>query len=266
LWFIYNNADFAAVNTISGTVALGYYAVAFQLMTLPVQKLSAHVNHIMFAVFCKLQDDRERVRDWFLRLTVLLTFVIMPVLAGLALVATDGIALVLGERWSAAAAPFQLLCPVGVILVVSSALHQTLAALGRPDVTLRYNIACAVLYPAGFFSAAWLYGTTGVCLVWLLLTPLLVAVLIHATRDVTGIRIRDVLRAQLPVLAGVGFMTCCVLAVQWLLRDDPRIAARLTAAIATGVAAYTGWMLLTARQTVLADVRGLWAELRRRER
>jgi O-antigen/teichoic acid export membrane protein len=264
LWFVYNNADFAAVNVYCGTVVLGYYAVAFQLMTLPMQKLSAHVNHILFAVFCKLQDDRVRVRNWFLRLTVLLTFLIAPVLAGLALVAADGIPLLLGERWSEAIIAFQLLCPVGVILVVSSALHQTLAALGRPDVTLKYNIVCAVLYPAGFFAAAWRYGPVGVCLVWLLLTPLLVAVLLHATRRVTGIGVRDVLATQLPVLAGVAFMTVCVLAVEWMLRDEPHAAIRLIAAIATGVTAYPGWMLMTARRTVLADLRGLWRELRGR--
>src|SRR5947209_16288545 len=224
LWFLYNNADFAAVNTFGGTVLLGYYAVAFQLMTLPMQKLSAHVNHIMFAVFCKLQDDRERVRNWFLRLTVLLTFVIMPVLVGLALVARDGIPLLLGERWQTALLKFQLLFTVGVVIVVIFALPNALAALGRPDVTLKYNIACAVLYPAGFFTAAWLAGPPGVCLVWLVLTPLLVSVLIHVTRGVTGIGVRDVLAAQVPVLAGVGFMLCCVLAVQWLMRDDARVA------------------------------------------
>lgn len=262
LWFLYNNSDFAAVNTFGGTVLLGYYSVAFQLMTLPVQKLSAHVNHIMFMVFCKMQDDRERIRNWFLRLTVLLSFVIMPVLVGLALVAGDGIPLLLGERWRPAILPFQLLCPIGVILVVSSALHQTLAALGRPDVTLKYNIACAVFYPAGFFVGAWLFGTVGVCLVWLVLTPLLVAVLIHATRSVTGITVADVLWAQRPVLIGVAFMASGVLGAQWLLRDDPRLAARLTAAIATGVATYTAWMLLTARRTVLGDVQRLWLRLR----
>jgi O-antigen/teichoic acid export membrane protein len=262
LWFVYNNSDFAAVNTFCGIEALGYYAVAFQLMTLPMQKVSAHVNHVMFAVFCKLQDDRARVRNWFLRLTVLLTFVIMPVLIGLALVAADGISLALRDRWAPAIPAFQLMCPVGVILVISSALHQTLAALGRPDVTLKYNILCAALYPAGFFSAAWLGGATGVCLVWLLLTPLLVALLVHCTRGVTGIGVRDVFRAQMPVLLGVAVMTGSVLGVQWLLRDDPRIAARLTAAIATGVAVYTAWMLLTTRRTVLADIRGLWLDLR----
>ncbi len=264
LWFAYDNSDFAALDTNCGAIVLGYYAIAFQLMKLPVQKLQSHVNQIMFTVFCKLQEDRARIRDWFLRLTVLLTFAIAPALVGLALVAGDGIPLLLGPQWAAAVLPFQLLCPIGVLMVVSTALHQTFAAVGRPDITLRYNVVCAALYPAGFFVAAWWAGTVGVCLVWLVLTPLLVTVLLWRTRHVTGIGVADVLRAQVPVLAGVAFMTACVLAVQWCLRDDPRPAARLAAAIPTGVAAYTGWMLLTARQTVLADLRGLWYELRGR--
>ena len=36
----------------------------------------------------------------------------------------------------------------------------------------------------------------------------------------TGIGVADVLRAQAPVLLGAGFMVCCVLAVQWALRDE----------------------------------------------
>ena len=264
LWFVYNNSDFAAIDTFHGAVVLGSYAVAFQLMTLPVQKLSAHVNQIMFSVFCRIQDDRARVRDWFLRVTVLLTFVIAPALVGLALVAADGIPLLLGERWAPAVLPFQLLCPVGVIMVVSSALHQMFAALGRPDLTLKNNIVCAAILPAGFFAAAAFFGTVGVCIVWLVLTPIMVAVLLQLTRGVTGIGVVDVLRAQLPVLAGVAVMTGGVLALQWHLRDDPRVAVRLVAAIATGIATYAGWMLLTARRTVLADLRSLWLELRGR--
>jgi O-antigen/teichoic acid export membrane protein len=264
LWFIYNNADFAAVDTFEGGIRLGFYAVAFQLMTMPVQKLSSHVNHIMFSVFCRIQDDRARVRDWFLRLTVLLTFVIAPALAGLALVAGDGLPLLLGERWREAVLPFQLLCPVGILMVVSSALHQTFAALGRPDVTLKYNVVCAVLMPVGFFVAAAFWGQLGVCVVWLTFTPVLFAVLLWLTQPLTGIGIADVVRAQLPVLAGVAVLAVCVLAARSSLREDSSSAARLGVGIAAGVASYTAWMLVTARNSILADLKTVWHELRGR--
>jgi hypothetical protein len=149
-------------------------------------------------------------------------------------------------------------------MVISSALHQTFAALGRPDLTLKYNVVCAVLLPASFFAAAALYGTVGVCVVWLVLTPLLVGMLLQVTRGVTGIGVADILRSQLPVLAGVAVMTVGVLIVQWALYDDSRVGPRLMAAIVTGVTVYAGWILVTARRTVLSDLRSLWSELRGR--
>ena len=263
LWFFYMNADFAVLGGLLGPAELGLYALAFQLVTLPLQKLTGNVNHVMFAVFCKLQHDPERVRRWYLRLTVLMTFVAMPALIGLALVADDAIPLLLGERWRPAVLPLRLLCPVGVLMIISSALVQTLAALGRPDLTMKFNAVCAVLYPAGFALAGWWYGVVGVCVVWLVLNPILVAAIVHLTRHHTGITVGAVVRAQLPVLAGTLFMAACVATSLWLLPSE-EAAVRLVVGITVGAAAYAGWMLATTRATVLADIRSLWHELRGR--
>ncbi len=261
LWFVYSHSDFAVLGLLLGPVVLGYYSLAFQLVSLPVEKLSVNVNQVLFAVFCKLQHDRDRVRSWFLRLAVLLTFPAMPALIGLALVADDALPLLLGERWRAVVLPFQLLCPVGVLMVVVSSLLQMLGALGRPDVSLKYNAACALLFPAGFFVLGWYQGMVGICVVWLVLYPLLAGSLVHLSRHITGIDLAALARSQRPVLLGVAFMAACVLAVQWALGGDAPAVVRLVAAIGAGVASYTAWMLATARATVLQDVRALWREL-----
>ncbi len=261
LWFIYENADFAVLGLLLGPVALGYYALAFQLISLPVEKLTANVNQVTFAVFCKLQHDRERVRSWFLRLAVLLSFVAMPALIGLALVADDALPLLLGQRWRAVVLPFQLLCPVGALMVVISSLSQVIGALGRPDVNLKYNAACALLFPAGFFLLGWYYGIVGVCLAWLSLYPLLAAGLVHLSRHITGIGLWSLASSQWPVVRGVIAMTICVLAMQWSLAEAAPVM-RLMGAIASGVVSYSGWMLATARRTVWQDVKALWRELR----
>jgi O-antigen/teichoic acid export membrane protein len=263
LWFTYSNADFAVVARLLGVVALGYYSLAFQLISLPVQKLSANVNQVMFAVFCRIQDDRARVRSWFLRLSVMMLFLAAPALVGMALVAGDGIPLLLGPRWEPAVLPFRLLCPVGLLMVVASSLHQMYSALGRPDIVFKYNLASAALFPAAFYAAGSEYGVVGICLVWLVLYPLFVATVVHLTRGLTTIGILDLVRAGLPVFAGVAVMTAAVLTVQAALADE-RTSLRLAAAIGSGAVSYTIWMLLTARATVLADMRALWLELRGR--
>src|SRR5262249_3525686 len=138
-----------------GPIFLGYYSLAFQLISLPVQKLTATANQVMFPVYCRLQGDRVRLRDWFLRLTALQACVGLPVLAGMALVAPDGLPLVLGDQWGQAVLPLQLLCPVGFVMMVGSAMGPFLNALGRPDLNVRYTAACTIVLPVTFLGAGW---------------------------------------------------------------------------------------------------------------
>jgi O-antigen/teichoic acid export membrane protein len=193
---------------------------------------------------------------------VLLGFLGTPALAGMALVAEDAFAVILGEKWLPAVLPFRLLAVAGVLMVFSHSLTPVLNALGRPDVPLKYALACALVYPAGFVAAGLAYGLIGVCLVWPALYPVMLTALLLRTRGITGVGPLDLLRAQLPVLAAVAFMAGAVLLVQWSLTDVSGAAVRLAAAVAAGAVAYAGWMLVTARRTVLADLRALLRELR----
>jgi O-antigen/teichoic acid export membrane protein len=262
LWFIYSNADYAIIGKLAGPVALGYYALAFQLISLPVQKLTANVNQVAYPVFCRLQHDRGRLRDWYLRLTVLLSFVGAPALAGMALVAEDGFGLVFGDRWLPAIQPFQLLSLVGIFMVLGASVPPVLNALGRPDINLRYTGTCTLLFPPGFVLAGLSHGVVGVCLVWLVFYPVVVAGLVHATRGLTGISLLDVARVQRPVILGLIVMAGVVVVAQWLLAACST-GCRLPTTIAAGVLSYAGFMLVCARHSVLADVRLLLREFQR---
>jgi O-antigen/teichoic acid export membrane protein len=262
LWFVYSNSDYAIVGRLAGAEALGYYALAFQLISLPVQKLTANVNQVAYPVFCRLQHDRPRLRDWYLRLTVLLGFFGMPALAGMILVAEDAFAVVLGDRWLPAVLPFQLLGGAGMLMIFSHSLPPLLNAVGRPDVNLKYTLVCTLVFPACFVAAGLQYGLVGICLAWLLVYPVLVTGLLWCTRALTGVGPLALLRAQLPVLGAVAFMAVAVLLVQWALTGVEHAGARLAATVAVGAVAYSGWMLVAGRHTVLADLRALWRELK----
>jgi O-antigen/teichoic acid export membrane protein len=264
LWFIYSNSDFAIVGRLAGAEALGYYALAFQLITLPVHKLTANVNQVAYPVFCRLEHDRPRLRDWYLRLTVLLSFFGTPALVGMALVAEDAFAVLLGPKWLPAVLPFQLLAGAGLLMVVSHSVPPLLNALGRPDVNLKYTLASTLVFPASFLVAGLWFGLIGICLVWLTVYPLMVGAGFWLTRGLTGIGPLQLLRAQLPVLGAVALMTAAVLLAQWALGDTAPAAVRLAVAIAVGAVAYAGYMLAAGRRTVLADLRGLLRELKGR--
>lgn len=262
LWYVYSSSDLAIISKVAGAEALGYYALAFQLISMPVQKLTVNTNQVAYPVFCRLQDDRPRLRNWYLRLTVMLGFLGAPALAGMALVAPDAFALVLGERWTPAVRPFQLLSVVGIVLVYGASVSPLLNALGRPDINLIYTAICTVLLPTGFVIGGWHYGVEGICLAWLILYPLAVAGLIVSTRRLTGVGLWDLLWAQRAVFAGVVFMVGIVILVRHALADASWVWLRLTLAIVAGAGSYAGFLLVFARHTVLADLRRLYRQLR----
>jgi O-antigen/teichoic acid export membrane protein len=266
LWFLYSNSDFAVVGKFAGVVELGYYSLAYQLMSLPVLKLTSSINQIVYPVFCRLQDDRERLRDWYVRLTVLLSFLGAPTLAGMALVAPDAFSVLLGPKWGPAILPFRLLATVGVLLVVVASLPPLLNALGRPELPFRYTAVCAVIMPASFVVGVRVWGVVGVCLAWLVVYPVIVAGFYHFTRRVTGVGLGHLLRAHAPVLGAVLVMVACVLLAQHAARGLEPAGLRLALTVATGALVYAGVLMLFARRTVLADLLTLWAELRGRKR
>ncbi|MCI0638806.1 MAG: lipopolysaccharide biosynthesis protein [Gemmataceae bacterium] len=261
LWFLYSNVDRGFVAKFSGLIEAGLYTMAFTLVTMPAEKLTGNVNKIAYPTFCRLQQDPERLRDWFLRLLVLIGFLGMPVMVGMALVAEDGLVVVLGEKWRDATLPFQLLSLAGLFKVYSVLFPMLYTAVGRPDINLKFNAACVVLFPLGFFLAGSNWGTIGVCLVWMVLYPVVVAIMISLTRNLAGIGLNDLLRSQARIAAGVAIMAALVLATQWLMQDADA-PLRLCAAVAVGMVSYTGLMWLLCRATVLADVGRLWRELR----
>jgi O-antigen/teichoic acid export membrane protein len=264
LWYVYSNCDYVVVGKLAGAAALGAYALAFQLISLPVHKLTANVNQVAYPVFCRLQEDRVRLRDWYLRLTVLLGFAGVPTLTGMALVAEDAFAVVLGEKWLQAVLPFQFLSCVGILMVFSASLPPLFNALGRPDVNVKYTVVCTLVFLPAFMLGGLVHGLIGICLVWLAVYPVLVAGLVWATRGLTGLQPIVLLRAQVPVLVAALIMTTAVVGTRWSLHGLVPVPVRLVLSIAVGVLAYGGGLWLVARRTVLADLGTLWRELRGR--
>ena len=260
-WYIYSSSDFAFVGKFSGTEILGFYALAFQIVSLPSEKLTANVNKVAYPTFCRLQDDRPRFRDWFLRLQVLLGFIGLPMMVGMALVAEDGLIVILGEKWQPAVLPFQLLSLSGLFRMYSSLYNMIFNALGRPDVNFKFNLFCMLFFLPCYYAAAWFWGMIGVCLVWMVVFPIVFMALIHLSRSVTDVGLLDWLATQRTLIVTTAFMAIMVLAVQMTVQDAPRLT-RLVLAIATGVFAYAAPMLLFCRDTVLADFFRLLRELR----
>ncbi len=189
LWYLYSNLDYAFVARFAGEIQVGFYALAFQLISLPAEKITANINKLAYPMFCRLQNDPVRLHDWFVRLLVLVGFIGMPVIVGMALAAPDGLVIVSGDKWADAVLPFQILSLSGLFRIYSGMFPMVFNAMGRPDLNFKMSLVCVLVFPVcyyvgghlGFDQGGQEGAMLGICLVWMLCFPIVALGLIHLT-------------------------------------------------------------------------------------
>lgn len=133
LWFFYAQADTAIVGKFLGKEILGFYSIAMQLASLPVQRVSAIINQVAFPVFSRIQDNQEQFCSFILKAARVLSLIAFPILWGIASIANEIILLFLGEKWQSAILPLQLLALMMPLRVLVHFLPSAVDALGRPE-------------------------------------------------------------------------------------------------------------------------------------
>jgi O-antigen/teichoic acid export membrane protein len=262
LWIIYSQSDFAVAGRLLGPHLLGAYSLAFQTVSIPANRLSAALGQVSYTVFCRMQEQPERMRDWYLRLVRVLAATGMPFLVGLALVAADAVEVVLGPRWRAAVLPIRLLCVPGYVLYINATFYGMITARGRPDLPMRYNAAYALLLPPLFLAGGLARGLVGICLVWTIAYPIIAATFVALSRPVVGFGLRDLARCHVPTLKASAAMALAVLAFQrFALPGGPGLA-RLAGAVAVGAVTYVGAIWVLERETVFRDLGTLLRDLK----
>jgi PST family polysaccharide transporter len=160
--YLANNVDYLIVGRWLGKDALGYYSLAFQLMSLPLTRISLLVSRVMFPAFSRVQDEEQRFQRGYLstiRYVALLSF---PMLAVLFWTAPEFLTLLGGgDKWEPAILPLQIMCIAGMIRSVVSTVGSVLKAKGRPDIGFRWNLIWLVATAAGVFVGS-RYGIVGV--------------------------------------------------------------------------------------------------------
>lgn len=147
LSYFNGNVDYLIVGRLMGPSALGVYALAYKLVTMPMFKVSHVALRVAFPAFSRQQHDDEALRRQYLKLVSTLALIAFPLLAGLAVLAPEVIRLVFGPAWEAAVVPTQLLCVVGALKALVCSVGTLYCCKGRADLEFKLNVFEAVKLP-----------------------------------------------------------------------------------------------------------------------
>jgi O-antigen/teichoic acid export membrane protein len=165
LSYAFLNIDNTFVGKLLGAEALGLYAFAFALGTLPVTFVTRLTNQVTFPVYVKLNEQTERISKGYLRAMDIVTLFALPANLGLLATAPLLIPILYSEKWIGCVVPLQILTFYGIARAIGNIPTAILRAIGKQDVIpkllLAYFITTLVLlWPVTHFG-----GVIGVSVV-----------------------------------------------------------------------------------------------------
>jgi PST family polysaccharide transporter len=164
LLFAMLNLDYVVVGRTLGPVALGFYLLAFNLSTWPVNLFSTPVRRVSLPAFSRLQEDPRRAADGFVRASALLLAATLPASFLLGVFAVQLVGFVYGDKWLPAAGALPWLAVLAVVRVFSELAYDYFVALGRSRVNLMIqSLWLVALLPALTLGARW-NGIRGVAI------------------------------------------------------------------------------------------------------
>jgi len=125
-----NHADNLIIGKLFGMAALGLYDKAFGTMTRVLSRFNGAGPNVSFRIFAIIHEQPERFARAYARVVMGATLLVFPIFGVLIAVAPQLMTVLFGERWLAAATPFQVLCLAGCLRVLNSYASAATQAAG----------------------------------------------------------------------------------------------------------------------------------------
>ena len=120
--------------------ALGYFNRGKQFPELLMNAVNGSIQSVMLPVLSEQQDDLERMKQTMRRSIMASSFLVLPLMAGLAAVARPLVSLLLTDKWLPCVPFLQICCIDFAFYPIHTANLQAINAMGRSDVFLKLEI------------------------------------------------------------------------------------------------------------------------------
>lgn len=152
LIFLVTQGDDIFVGRMLGVTALGFYQMAYLLSNLPVTEISDVISRITFPAYSKLQDDLAKLRETYLKVLQLTTYISMPLAAGIFALGAEFTKIFLGQKWMPMVPAIQVLALAGLVSSVTATTRPIFHGIGKPKFDtiwqiVRLLVLVAVIYP-----------------------------------------------------------------------------------------------------------------------
>ncbi len=199
------NVDQLVVGHVLGATALGFYVLAFNMSSWPVNVFSLPVRNVAPAVFSRLQHDRATMRTGFLSGTGVLGSVTLPVCLLIGGASVPLIGLLYGPRWMPAAQALMWLAFLGALRILFEFVYDFFVVLARSRVVFTVQLVWLLVLAPALVVGVHARGISGAGMAELAVAGCVVLPWYLSELSKVGIKRRALaVKLWMPFLAAVG--------------------------------------------------------------
>lgn len=162
LYFI-TQGDDAFVGKLLGVTMLGFYRMAYLFSNLPTTHITHVISKVSFPAYSKLQNDIPRLKEAYLKVLQVTSFLVFPIAGIIFILASDFTSIFLGEKWMPMVPAMRVLAIAGLIRSIMATTGPIFNAVGKPKINtmwqvVRLSVLIVLIYP---FTSRWgILGTS----------------------------------------------------------------------------------------------------------
>lgn len=243
---VYNDLRSLVIGKYYTAEDLAYYNKGQSFPQLVESNVSGTIESVLFPAISKRQTSKEDMLAILRRAIKTTSFILMPLLAGLAAVAEPLTVILLTEKWLPSVPYMQIICFTFMMMPIEIDNLQAIKAMGRSDIALKLEIIKKIIGVA-LLVASIPFGVTTIAI------SLLIGAVINAIVDaipnkkLLGYGVGRQALDILPALLMSAAMFACVYPLAMLPLGN---VLTLVIQIATGIAVYVLLSLITKNESM----------------
>ena len=137
---VYNNIRQLIIGRVYSSSDLGLYNKGQQIPSTIVNNINTSIDSVLFPAMSSQQEDKDRVKNMTRRSIKTSSYIMWPLMMGLAFTATTVVSLLLTDKWLGAVLYLRVFCITYAFYPIHTANLNAIKAIGRSDLFLVLEI------------------------------------------------------------------------------------------------------------------------------
>ena len=215
----YNNLRNLIIGKMYSASDLAYYNQGELFPKVIVNNINVSIDSILLPTMAREQDDHIRVKAMTRRAIMTSTYIMAPMMMGLAFCAEPIVRLILTEKWLDCVPFLRIFCITYMFYPIHTANLNAIKALGRSDLFLKLEIAKKIVGLSLILSTMW-YGV--MAMAYSLLVGTVAGMIINSwpNRKLLGYGYLEQCKDILPGILVAICMGICIYPISWFHFSD----------------------------------------------